>query len=196
MRELIGKAGSHQDTSPLFVFVDLHPQYANQNKAFNQREFTRCIYNCYRVINFAREKGYAIAHCRQKENPWAPQYPDTELTEWLDELRPEHDEMLFERGMPSCYSNKVFSKILDQLEKPHIILLGLTGPNACLSTAIDAFHRNHDLTYLYDSSATPVIGNVLGQESHKILCEIINLYARVVSTREILKQYQPGALPY
>ncbi len=178
------------EQAPLFVFVDLQAEYTAKGRAYALQGMKRCIHNCKRVLEYARKNGLPIAHFRQIHRG-AFFNKSSEFVHWLDEFKPIHSEMIFERDLPSCYSNKAFCRLLDNMNNPHIVLLGLTGPQACLSTAVDAYHRNHDVTFLRDCSATPAMGNIPEDRAHHYISQVINLYARVLRTKDFMQEHHP-----
>jgi hypothetical protein len=62
---------------------------------------------------------------------------------WIEGLGPCHNEMMFERSSPSCYSPKAFAASVNQ-SRGGIVMAGFAGEQSCLSTLIDAFHHNHE----------------------------------------------------
>jgi len=49
----------------------------------------------------------------------------------------------------------------------HFVLAGFAGETACLSTAIDAFHRKHRFSYLADASASHQLGELSAADVQK-----------------------------
>jgi nicotinamidase-related amidase len=50
-----------------------------------------------------------------------------------------------------------------------IVLAGFAGESACLSTLIDAFHRNYNVTYLWDASASHALDHMPADEIHRAI---------------------------
>jgi nicotinamidase-related amidase len=71
--------------------------------------------------------------------------------------------MVFERNSPSCYSCEQFTALVNQ-SRGGIVLAGFAGESAGLSTLIDAYHRNHKVTYLYDASASHALDEMPADE--------------------------------
>ena len=178
------------EQAPIFVFVDLQAEYMAEGRAFALPRLKECIFNCKLVLKYARKNKLPIAHFRQVHRG-AFFNLASEYVHWLEDFKPVHSEMIFERDLPSCYSNKAFCRMLENMDDPHIVLMGLTGPQACLSTAVDAFHRNHHLTYLSDCSATPAMANLPDYKAHSVISQVINLYGRAMKTKEFMKHYHP-----
>jgi nicotinamidase-related amidase len=91
--------------------------------------------------------------------------------------------MVFERENPSCYSSALFAQFMDGCGG-HFALAGFAGETACLSTAIDAFHRKHQFSYLADASASHGLGELSAAEVQKAVTSIIGVYGEIVITRD------------
>jgi nicotinamidase-related amidase len=101
--------------------------------------------------------------------------------------------MVFERGSPSCYSCEPFTALVNQ-SRGGIVLAGFAGESACLSTLIDAFHRNHRVTYLCDASASHALEDVSADEIHRAVSKISGLYGEVYETTDWITSTLPREL--
>jgi nicotinamidase-related amidase len=72
-----------------------------------------------------------------------------------------------------------------------IVLAGFAGESACLSTLIDAFHRNHRVTYLCDASASHALEDVPADEIHRAVSKISGLYGEVYETTDWIASTVP-----
>jgi nicotinamidase-related amidase len=75
-----------------------------------------------------------------------------------------------------------------------IVLAGFAGESACLSTLIDAFHRNHRVTYLSDASASHAPEDMSADEVHRAVSKISGLYGEVYETEEWIASTLPRKL--
>jgi len=168
-------------------FLDLQLEYVAEGRALALEERAPWLENCRRLLAFARAERMSIAHFRQL---WRGTLLNraTPFAGWIEEFRPRPSEMVFERNLPSCYAAEGFVSILDNIDAPQLILAGLTGHGACLATALDGFHRKHQITFVHDASSTPRLGRLSATEAHSYLAEIVNCYAEVVSTEQIIDQ--------
>ena len=84
--------------------------------------------------------------------------------------------MVFDRDKPSCYSNGLFSELMEGSEG-HFVLAGFAGETACLSTAIDAYQmciRDRHITIIelqrrhrafwIDCEQVLAVAGILGRE--------------------------------
>ena len=98
--------------------------------------------------------------------------------------------MLFERASRSCYSCERFSALVSQ-SRGGMELAGCAGESACLSTLIDAFHRNHKVAYLCDASASHALDDVPADEIHRAVSKISGVYGEVYETTEWIASTSP-----
>ena len=170
---------------PLVALVDLQVEYAAPGRAYSLADIEPCLENCRAVLSESRRLGLPIAHFRRTLantyfNPVSP------FSEWISDFRPRTNEMMFERHLPSCYSNREFSAFMDVVEAPTLVLLGLTGEGACLSTAVDGFHRGHTTIFVWDASASRPLPGLNAVDSHAAIIKIMSYYVDVVSTTRAL----------
>jgi nicotinamidase-related amidase len=144
-------------------------------------EYSEAIENCRAALRHARARGFPVAFSRQlasSNNLWAaPKYPS-----WIDGIEPTRSDMIFDRPLPSCYANSEFGDMVDRIGGVYVIA-GLFGEGACLSTAIDAFHREHRITFLADASASRACWDVSAEAMHKAVSGIMSHYAYVGGTK-------------
>jgi isochorismate hydrolase len=111
----------------------------------------------------------------------------------LEGFEPHRNEMIFERASPSCYACEPFSALVSQ-SRGGIVLAGFAGESSCLSTLIDAFHRNHKVTFLCDASASHALEDASAEEIHRAVSKISRLYADVSETDDWIASTLPRKL--
>ena len=172
----IGEFKEQRATSTL-VLVDMH----RDASAPTSDENSEAIENCRTALRHARARGFPVAFSRQlasSNNLWAtPNYPS-----WIEGIEPTRSDMIFDRSLPSCYANSEFGEMVERIGGVYVIA-GLFGEGACLSTAIDAFHREHRITFLADASASRACWDVSAEAMHKAVSGIMSHYAYVGGTK-------------
>ena len=101
--------------------------------------------------------------------------------------------MIFERNTPSCYSGEPFTALVNQ-SRGGVVLAGFPREQACLSTMIDAFHRNHKVTYLCDASASHTLDDMPALDVHRAVSKISGLYGEVYETTDWIASTLPRKL--
>jgi nicotinamidase-related amidase len=155
-------------------------------------EIDRALDNCRKVLDHSRRIGLPVAFIRML-NESAFFNRATPFVRWIEGFEPYRNEMIFERSSPSCYSCEPFTALVNQ-SRGGIVLAGFAGESACLSTLIDAFHRNHKVTYLCDASASHALDDMSADEIHRAVSKISGLYGEVYETTDWIEQTLPRKL--
>jgi nicotinamidase-related amidase len=177
---------------PIVVLVDMQQEYLAKPRLFAISKIDRALDNCRRVLDHAREIGLPVAFMRLL-NESAFFNRATPFVRWIEGFEPYRNEMVFERSSPSCYSCEPFAALMNQ-SRGGIVLAGFAGESACLSTLIDAFHRNHRVTYLCDASASHALEDVPADEIHRAVSKISGLYGEVYETTDWIASTVPRKL--
>jgi len=152
----------------------------------------RALDNCRKVLDHARRIGLPVAFVRMlSESAFFNRA--TPFARWIEGFEPYRNEMIFERDSPSCYSCEPFTALMNQ-SRGGMVLAGFAGESSCLSTLIDAFHRNHKVTYLYDASASHALDDVSAGEIHRAVSKISGLYGDVHETDDWITSTLPRKL--
>jgi nicotinamidase-related amidase len=177
---------------PIVVLVDMQQEYLAKPRLLAISKIDRALDNCRRVLDHAREIGLPVAFMRLL-NESAFFNRATPFVRWIEGFEPYRNEMVFERSSPSCYSCEPFAALMNQ-SRGGIVLAGFAGESACLSTLIDAFHRNHRVIYLCDASASHALEDVPADEIHRAVSKISGLYGEVYETTDWIASTVPRKL--
>ncbi len=175
-----------QRSHPLICFVDLQVEYVSPGRALAVDDTDPWMENCRRLLDFARRQRMPIAHFRQLRRDTYLNAA-TSFSAWIEDFRPRPSEMVFERGLPSCYSAAGFPAMAENIDNPLLVIAGLTSSGACLATVLDCFHRNHESCFVADASWSQPLGVASGAEANAISGEIIRQYSDVMSTNELIE---------
>jgi nicotinamidase-related amidase len=183
-----------QDSSvaPCLVLVDMQQEYVAGSRLMALPDATAALDNCRAALAHARSKGYPVAFIRQFNRRSAYFNPATAFSGWISGFEPTSTDMVFERESPSCYSSAMFAQFMDGCGG-HFALAGFAGETACLSTAIDAFHRRHGFSYLADASASHRLGDISAADVQKAVTSIVEVYGDIVTTRGWMDESPTGA---
>ena len=159
---------------PTLVLVDPH------HELFDLFEVgvsgpTRALENCLALLRHARALGFPVAFTRRIAEPLslgaAPTYP-----RWINGFEPQRSDMVFDRCKPSCYASSDFAEMAEHLGG-NFVVAGQAGELSCLSTAVDAFHRDQRPTFLTDALVTRGGKDLPAATMERGLAHIISLYA-------------------
>jgi nicotinamidase-related amidase len=165
--------------SPTLVLVDLHDQGGSGDDINAQR--SAALANCQAALSHARRIGMPVAFVRRVAESQLFNTEDRS-PQWIKGFVPQRSEMVFDREFPSCYASHAFTERM-MCVNSRFVLAGLFGEAACLSTVIDAYHRNHKVTYLIDASMSHAIDEITSSEMHQVVAGIISQYATVMETQ-------------
>ena len=183
---------ANSSSVPIVVFVDMQQEYLAQPRLLAISEIDRALDNCRRVLAHSRQIGLPVAFIRMV-NESAFFNRATPFVRWIEGFEPYRNEMVFERGSPSCYSSEPFTALVNQ-SRGGIVLVGFAGESACLSTMIDAFHRNHKVAYLCDASASHALDDMSADDIHRAVSRISALYGDVYETTDWIASTLPRKL--
>jgi nicotinamidase-related amidase len=177
---------------PIVVFVDMEQEYVAAPRLLAISGIDRALDNCRKVLDHARRIGLPVAFVRMlSESAFFNRA--TPFARWIEGFEPYRNEMIFERDSPSCYSCEPFTALMNQ-SRGGMVLVGFAGESSCLSTLIDAFHRNHKVTYLCDASASYALDDVSADEIHRAVSKISGLYGDVHETDDWITSTLPRKL--
>lgn len=163
------------------VLVDLQQEYVASPRVLALENTKTALANCRAALAHARATGMPVAFVR-----WIDRTPlfnkATRFSRWIEGFEPHGVDMIFERNRPSCYASADFAEVMGD-GGGNFVLAGFAGEAACLSTAIDAYHRGHKITYLADASASHALDDVSAKDVHRVVSNVAALYGEVMTTR-------------
>jgi nicotinamidase-related amidase len=177
---------------PIVVLVGVQQEYLAKPRLLAISEIDRALENCRRVLAHSREIGLPVAFMRLVHES-AFFNRATPFSRRIEGFEPYRNEMIFERRGPSCYSCEPFAALVNQ-RRGGIVLAGFAGESGCLSTLIDAFRRNHKVTYLCDASASHALDDISADEIHRAVSKISGLYGDVYETTDWIASTVPRKL--
>jgi nicotinamidase-related amidase len=177
---------------PIVVFVDMQQEYLAKPRLLAISGIDRALDNCRKVLDHSRSLGLPVAFIRMvAESAFFNRA--TPFVRWIEGFEPHRNEMVFERASPSCYSCEPFTALVNQ-SRGGIVLVGFAGESACLSTLIDAFHRNHKVSYIADASASHALDEMSAEDVHRAVGKISGVYGEVYETTEWIASTLPRKL--
>jgi isochorismate hydrolase len=170
----------------VICFFDLQREYVSPGRPVALQRTDPWLQNCRTLLAFARRSKLQIAHFRRLGRS-AIFNPVTEWSQWIEEFRPNPaSEMAFERDSPSPYVCQGFARFIESIQDPCLVIAGLTGTHACLTTAIESYVRGHQAIFVGDASASPALGSAPAESVHSVITDLIGLYAQVTTTEKLM----------
>ena len=193
------RIAANSPSVPIVAFVDMQQECAAKARLPANPPNDGALDKCRKVLDHLRRIGLPVAFIRMIDelaflNRAIP------LICLIEGFAPYRDEMIFERSSPSCYSSEAFTALVKQ-SRGGIVLAGFAGEQACLSTLTDAFHRNHEVTNLCDTSrwdllASHALDEMPADDVHRAISKISGIYAEVFETDDWIEQTLPRNLGY
>jgi nicotinamidase-related amidase len=161
------------------VLVDLDGEAGHaENAELDEKSLSLALENCRIALRCARQAGLPVAFVRHK--PPAVSFLSTHArASWLRGFQPQRSDMVFERAFPSCYASMEFSDMAQR--SGELVLAGIFGESSCLSTLVEASHRNHQCLYLADASVSRGRSGIPPGEMHRSVVGIASIYSEVTS---------------
>jgi hypothetical protein len=179
---------------PPSVLVDMQQEYLAEPRLLAFSGADAVLVNCAEALDefldHARRIGLPAAFRASESvclNCAAP------LSRWIDGFEPCRNEMNFERDGPSCYPCVPFAAFMDQT-RGGIVMAGFADGSSCLSASIDAFRREHKMTYLCDASASHALDERSADDVHRSVSTISGVYADVGDSAEWIDATTPQRL--
>jgi nicotinamidase-related amidase len=160
---------------PTLVLVDLHHDPVDLFEVNDQSGPTGALERCAALLKHARACGFPVAFTRRIAAPETlgatPTYP-----RWINGFEPQRSDMVFDHYRPSCYDSIEFAQMADYL-RGKFVMAGRMGESSCLSTAVDAHHRDHRPTLLIDALVSRCSKGLSASIMELALAQIVSLYA-------------------
>lgn len=173
---------------PTLVLVDMQQEYIAAPRALALEDAPKALDAARQALDHARTNGFPVAFMRWIDN--APFFnPNSRFARWIEGFEPHGCDMIFERNRPSCYASREFTDMMGRSGQP-FVMAGFAGETACLSTAIDAFHRGHSFTFLEDASASHALEHTSAADAHRAVADIVRLYGDVTDARSWIASTQ------
>jgi nicotinamidase-related amidase len=166
---------------PTLVLVDLHHELLGGSETLENTIPAEMIANCRTALRHARARGIPVAFTRQVA-PSASMLGSPIYPRWIEGFEPKRRDMVFDRQRPSCYASAEFRDMADDIGGNYAVA-GQFGELSCLSTAIDAFHRDHRPTFLTDALVSCSHEGLSAGAMLRALTRILSLYADVTRTQ-------------
>jgi nicotinamidase-related amidase len=166
---------------PTLVLIDLHHELSGAVEPQGTTLLSEALSNCRAALRHARACGIPVAFTRQVTPPASmlasPAYP-----RWIEGFEPNRWDMVFDRQRPSCYASPEFREFAEEIGGNYVIA-GRFGELSCLSTAIDASHRDHRPTFLADCLMCRAHDDLPAAAMLRAVTCILSHYAQSVRTQ-------------
>jgi nicotinamidase-related amidase len=160
----------------LLLCMNLQREYVAAGRRHTMAGADDVLTACAAIIEGWRARRWPVVHLKRiARAAWVD--TASAMSDWLDSFRPRPGELVFDHLLPSAYSSTRFSTYMSEIGSAlRTVTIGFSLDGSILATAIDGFHRGHNLRIAGDAAAS----------RHPEYCEL-DLYRRVVL--DILSDY-------
>jgi isochorismate hydrolase len=164
---------------PTLVLIDMHHDLAREEMP-SAPLFSDALANCRAALRHARACGIPVAFTRQVVAP-VNMVTSPACPRWIEGFEPNRWDMVFDRQRPSCYSSTEFTEVADEL-RGNYVMAGRFAELSCLSTAVEAFHRDHHPLVLSDALMSAPPGDFVFPGMQQAVTSILSHYVDTAAT--------------
>jgi nicotinamidase-related amidase len=162
----------------LLICIDMQKEQQVSRRGFSAEELDTRLSTCAEILHKWRERNRPIVHLKRvAQAAWFN--PASSLTGWIDGWSPLPGEEVFEHSLPSAYSSRRFSEFMDNLGNTTCHMLGFFLEEAVLATAIDSFHRSHDMRVMERAVFSVSSKHLENSAYRKALFDVVENFAPV-----------------
>jgi nicotinamidase-related amidase len=180
------KLATPADDDPLIlVCANLQAEYLTEGSSHVIGQAEAVTSRALELLALWRNNLWPVMHLKRiAQAEWFD--PESNLTDWIADLKPRPGELTFEHPLPSAYSSTRFAEYMSNMKNIRCVLLGFSLDETILSTVVDGFHRSHRYQVVSDAVACgqPEIGDAA---SYKIaVVQIIGHFAGIVESSDLM----------
>ena len=175
---------------PLVALVDMQREFVSDGRPSYIESARDAVNNAVALVQFARLKRLPVAHFRflKAEHEFNSV---SEYSHWIDDLKPRSNDYVYSRSQPSCFSNSAFSEFIGSIDHARIIVAGLGSEQSCLATIVDAYHRNCEMIFATDCSASRALAQWTEAETHAAVVNVAASFCLTVDLPQLRALFSP-----
>lgn len=178
----------------ILCVIDIQQEYNTPDRPFYIQGIEDSLKNALKVLNHARLNNWEIIHIKhlQLGNIFTHNSPYSNFINGFD---PIEGEIICIKDNFSSFSSSEFFKALENKTSSEIYIIGYGSTMCCLSTIIDGYHRGYHFTFVSDASNAKPTAQLTSSVLHHSATEILQTFAKIASTKEILNLDTQKPLP-
>lgn len=125
-----------------------------QNAIVEAGEFSSELSRMERIIKDFKESGLPVIFIRHLDQiEESPLYKESEGSQLHSSLK-DYAEHVVEKTTQSSFYKTNLPQLLDKLGVDHVFIIGFNTEFCCMFTAISAFDRGYEVTFIEDATGT------------------------------------------
>ncbi len=166
--------------------MDMQKEQQVSRRGFVGHDFNARLSGCAEVLANWRANNWPIIHLKRvAQAAWFN--PVSSLTSWIEGWTPLPGEEVFEHSLPSAYSSQRFAEFMNNLHNTSCCLIGFSLEEAILATAVDAFHRGHDIRVMEKAAFAQNNGVSDDIAYRKVLVGVVGKFAQIEPANQSLR---------
>ena len=176
---------SMDDDPLILVCADLQIEYLTEggdHVISDAEAITAC---CLQLMTLWRDNLWPVMHLKRiAQAAWFN--PDSNLTDWIAELKPQPGELTFEHPLPSAYSSARFAEYMSNMRNIRCLLIGFSLDETVLSTVVEGFHRSDRYQVVSDAVACrwPGVGD--GATYKQAVVRVLGNFAGIQQSHDVI----------
>ncbi len=163
----------------LLLCMNLQKEYLAAGRRHTVAGTDDVLTACAAIIDGWRGRRWPVVHLKRiARAAWFD--PESSMSDWLDAFRPRPGELVFAHPLPSAYSSARFAAYMSEIGSAlRIVTIGFSLDELILATAIDGFHRGHNLRVAGDAIASRQSEYCELELYRRVLLDVISDYAAI-----------------
>jgi nicotinamidase-related amidase len=175
------------DDHPLIlVCADLQIEYLSGGRSQVVPDAEAITVRCLQLMTLWREHLWPVMHLKRiAQAAWFN--PDSNLTDWIAELKPRPGELTFEHPLPSAYSSARFAEYMSTMRGIRCVLMGFSLDETVLSTVVDGYHRSDRYQVVSDAVACRHSSVEDAASYQQAVVRVIGNFAGIQQSRDVIE---------
>lgn len=170
----------------LLLCMNLQKEYLTVGRRHTMAGTDDVLTACAAIIDGWRARRWPVVHLKRiARAAWFD--PASSMSDWLDAFRPLPGELVFAHPLPSAYSSARFATYMSEIGSGlRVVMIGFSLDGSILATAIDGFHRGHNLRVTGDAMASRQPQYCELELYRRMLLDVLSDYAAIEPLEEAL----------
>lgn len=175
------------DPVPLLVMLHFQKEFITPGRRYEISHSAPVISAAKALLNAWRGQRLPILHImRVQASHWFNRAAP--FSDWIDDLRPQPAELLFESNQVSAYTSEDVRRYIHEIRSPMIVLAGMTLNEAVMSFTIEAGSRGHNVLLAEDAVGIADVDGVQGEDVKRVLLDALKKFARVETAKSLIER--------
>ena len=177
--------------TPTLILIDFQKEYQTPGRDFYIQGIEESLQKSSQILSFARKNAWNIIHVKHyRENAQGDELfsKESPYSDYISEFKPSKNEKEIIKYLYSSFSAPEFEQELQKQPGSPIFIIGYNTPLCVLSTIIEGYHRDYEMTLLKDASSAKSDGITPEKERHEILTSVLSSFGKIQTVDEVIAE--------